>query len=342
MKLSPTEAMQRATRLAELSPFPDPNPQVGCVIVGPDGSLLTEGYHRGAGTAHAEADALARAAAAGTNLDGATAYVTLEPCAHHGRTPSCAVALTTSGVGWVIYAQKDENGAAQGGSHILENAGIATQYSEEFHSMLRSINADWTFSVTHHRPRVTWKYAATMDGFSAAIDGSSQWITGPAARADVHRLRACHGATLIGTGTALADNPRLTVRDEHGADLPSQPLRVVAGMREVPRDFHLRDEHPATLLVPSHDPQEILACIHAEGIHSVWLEGGPTLAAAFLKADLIDDVVAYLAPSFLGSGRSASADFGAEMLSAAKQFVISDVSLVEDEEQRDVRVRLTR
>lgn len=348
MKLSPTDAMRRAAQLAELSPLPDPNPRVGCVITSADGDLLAEGYHGGAGTKHAEADALTTADRDGIDVRGAIAYVTLEPCAHHGRTPSCAKALIAAGVSRVVYAQADPNGAASGGAALLENVGIATELNDEFTALVAHINPTWTFSVTHKRPRVTWKYAATLDGFSAASDGTSQWITGAAARADVHRLRSQHGAILVGTGTALADNPRLTVRDESGHSAAAQPLRVVAGMRDIPGEFNLHDDSARTLFVRSHDPHEILAAIHAEGAHSVWLEGGPTLAAAFLKADLVDDVIAYLAPTFLGNGRTASGDFGAATLSAAKHFDLQDVEIVRSEAsntspaQSDIRVRLTR
>ena len=342
MNLSPLEAMQRATRLAELSPSPDANPRVGCVLTSREGELLAEGYHRGAGTKHAEADALATAARDGVDVTGASAYVTLEPCAHQGRTPSCAKALIAAGVGRVVYAQADPNGAASGGAELLERAGVRADFADDFAQMVAHLNPDWTFSVTHKRPRVTWKYAATMDGFSAAVDGTSQWITGPAARADVHRLRAEHGAILVGTGTALADNPRLTVRGADGSNAPRQPLRVVAGRRPVPRDFHLHDDAAPTLFVTQRDPHSILRRIHERGVHSVWLEGGPTLAAAFLRAGLVDDVVAYLAPTFLGSGRAAAAQFDAETLSDAKKFTLLDATLVRSESQTDVRVRLTR
>lgn len=342
MKLSPEQAMRRAVHLAELSPIPDPNPRVGCVITSADGTVLAEGYHRGAGTKHAEADALARAAAEGLDVTGATAYVTLEPCAHHGRTPSCAKALIAAGVSRVIYAQADPNGEASGGATLLADAGIAADLNAEFGELAAHLNPDWTFSVTHKRPRVTWKYAATMDGFSAASDGSSQWITGPAARADVHRLRAQHGAILVGTGTALADNPRLTVRDDTGRDAATQPLRVVAGMSDVPQGFHLHDDAAETLFVRSHDPAYVLAAVRESGAHSVWLEGGPTLAAAFLKAGLVDDVIAYLAPTFLGAGRASAADFGSQTLTDAKQFELVDVELLPSDTPTDVRVRLTR
>lgn len=341
MKVSPAQAMQRAADLAALSPLPDSNPRVGCVIVSTQGEVLAEGYHRGAGTKHAEADALANAAVDGVDVTGATAYVTLEPCAHHGRTPSCAKALIAANIGTVIYAQADPNEDAAGGAQLLRQANIPAKLNAEFATAVTGLNDDWTFSVTRKRPRVTWKYAATLDGFSAAADGTSQWITGAAARADVHRLRARHGAILVGTGTALTDNPKLTVRAADGSDLPTQPLRVIAGNREIPAGFHVHSG-PETLFVASRDPAQILAEISARGVRSVWLEGGPTLAAAFLEADLVDDVIAYLAPTFLGGGRSASANMGAETLTDAKRFTLVDAAPLVSGDQTDIRIRLTR
>ena len=341
MKISPREAMQRAATLASLSPSPDPNPRVGCVITTADGRLLAEGYHRGAGTLHAEALAISRADTDQLDLSGAVAYVTLEPCAHEGRTPSCAKALASAWVSKVVYAQGDPNAEAAGGAAILNEAGIETELNEEFGHLVEGLNADWRFSVTHQRPRVTWKYAATLDGFSAAADGSSQWITGDAARADVHRRRAEHGAILVGTGTALADNPRLTARDTSGVDYPRQPLPVVMGMRDLPEDFHLRTQE-GTLFLRTHDPKEALAELHSRGIHSVWLEGGPTLAAAFLRADLIDEVLVYQAPTFLGAGHAAAADFGASTLTAAHGFDLVSVDTLASTDQTDLRVRLIR
>ena len=234
--------MERAAQLAALSPRVDPNPRVGCVVVDADGVILAEGYHRGAGTWHAEAAAINEAIATGVDLRGATAYVTLEPCSHTGRTPSCARALIRAGVARVVFGQPDPNGAAAGGAQILREAGVAVEQVDTLAAASRDLNADWTFSVTHARPFVRWKYASTLDGFSAASDGTSQWITGPAARVDVHAQRAEHGAIVVGTGTVLADDPQLTVRDTDGTNLPTQPLRVVIGDRDLPADARVVDD----------------------------------------------------------------------------------------------------
>lgn len=342
MKLSHHAAVDRALQLASCSPAPDPNPRVGCVIVDERGVVIAEGYHRGAGTPHAEAAALA---ALDGDLDravltGATAYVTLEPCAHQGRTPSCAKALILAGIGSVVYGQEDPNGLASGGANLLREAGVSVGRDDRLGRGGRELNEDWTFSVTHGRPRVTWKYAATLDGYSAALDGTSQWITGPSARTDVHRLRAEHGAILVGTGTALADDPRLTVRDAEGHDLPEQPVRAVMGKRDIPPGAKVLDDAARTLLLPTHDPHKALAELHADGVHAVWLEGGPTLAAAFLRAGLIDDIVAYLAPAFLGSGRAAMASLGIESMSGIRRFDLVDVTTLSSPDQTDIRLRL--
>jgi diaminohydroxyphosphoribosylaminopyrimidine deaminase/5-amino-6-(5-phosphoribosylamino)uracil reductase len=220
---SPTEvaAMRRALELAQSPDAPvGPNPRVGCVLLRPDGSVLAEGYGRGAGNRHGEADALFQA---GGRADGATAVVTLEPCNHVGRTASCAVALRDAGVRRVVFGQADTNPIAGGGADTLRAAGVDTEggvLAEE----ARAVNPIWTFAVAHGRPYVTWKFAAALDGRSAAADGTSQWITSEAARADVQRLRAECDTILVGTGTVLADDPGRHPDAGHRSSL-NRPLR---------------------------------------------------------------------------------------------------------------------
>ncbi|NLT31774.1 MAG: bifunctional diaminohydroxyphosphoribosylaminopyrimidine deaminase/5-amino-6-(5-phosphoribosylamino)uracil reductase RibD, partial [Propionibacterium sp.] len=270
--------MRRALELAATGPIADPNPRVGCVLVDPltDTEIAT-GLHRGAGTAHAEAAALT---AAGDRARGTTAYVTLEPCNHTGRTGPCAEALLTAGVRRVVHAAADPNPTARGGADTLRAGGVEVT-SGVLAAAAEALNEPWAFAVTRGRPWVTWKFAATLDGRSAAADGTSQWLTGPAARADVHRLRSECGAIVVGTGTAWADNPRLTVRDASGAPVGRQPLRVVVGHRDLPADAHLLDATADTVHLRTHDPGEVLAALHDRDVRHVWLEGGPTLAAAF-------------------------------------------------------------
>ena len=313
-----TAAMQRALRAAA-SPDapPGPNPRVGCVILSPDGDILAEGHHRGAGTAHAEVDALANLAATGASARGASVLVTLEPCNHQGRTGPCVQALLDAGVAEVIYAQDDPTEQAGGGAAALEAAGVRVRRGlcaqEAAH-----LNRPWLLAVTRGRPMVTWKLAATLDGRIAAADGTSQWITPVAARHDAHRLRRQCDAIMVGTGTALADDPALTVRDEAGQPAPAhlQPLRVVVGSRSLPATSRvLADDH--YLLLPDHDPRAVLAVLAEREIRHVLLEGGPTLATAFLRAGLVDQVVAYTAPALLGAGAAALADFGAATITDA-------------------------
>jgi diaminohydroxyphosphoribosylaminopyrimidine deaminase / 5-amino-6-(5-phosphoribosylamino)uracil reductase len=188
------------------------------------------------------------------------------------------------------------------------------------------VNPAWTAALRHRRPFVTWKYAATLDGRSAAADGTSQWITSLVARRDVHRLRAECDAVVVGTGTVLADDPRLTVRDDEGRPLAEQPLRVVVGRSEIPPDARVLDPAAETLLLHTHDPQEVVAELFARGRRRVWLEGGPTLAGAFLRHRLVDEVVAYLAPVLLGAGRHALDDAGISTIGDAIRLDVHEVT----------------
>lgn len=297
------QAMRRAIVAARAAPRTLPNPRVGCVLLRPDGTEIAVGVHRGAGTPHAEVDALARA---GDDAKGATAVVTLEPCAHTGRTGPCTEALIGAGIARVVHAQTDPDPTAAGGAGVLEKAGIDVE-SGVLADEAASLNVEWNHAVSTGRPFVTWKYAATLDGLSAAPDGSSRWITSAEARRDVHVFRAEADAVMAGTGTVLVDDPRLTVRD--GEDLPlpyeRQPLRVVVGETPIPEHHRVHDHVAPTLFVPSRDPVAVLAQLAEREIRHVWLEGGPRLAGAFWTAGLIDRVIGYIAPAMLGSGRAA-------------------------------------
>ena len=332
-------AMRRALRAAA-SPDapPGPNPRVGCVILSADGDVLAEGHHRGAGTAHAEVDALANLAAAGASAQGATVLVTLEPCNHQGRTGPCVQALLAAGVAEVIYAQDDPTEQAGGGAATLEAAGVRVRCGLCAQDAAR-LNRPWLLAVTRGRPMVTWKLAATLDGRIAAADGTSQWISPVAARRDAHRLRRQCDAIMVGTGTALADDPALTVRDETGEPAPAhlQPLRVVVGSRRLPPTSRvLADDHH--LLLPDHDPRAVLAELAEREIRHVLLEGGPTLATAFLRAGLVDEVVAYTAPALLGAGPAALADFGATTITDALRLQNPRVEVLGAGDELAVRV----
>lgn len=315
--------MRRAIDAAFLGPESDPNPRVGCVLADGD-EIIAVGHHRGAGTVHAEVAALAEA---GERARGATAYVTLEPCHHTGRTGPCTRALRDAGIRRVVYAVADPNRIATGGDAWLRDAGIVVE-SGLLEEEAAAVNATWLHRIRTGRPWVVWKFAATLDGYSAAADGTSQWITGAQARADVHAARARCGAIVAGTGTVLADDPRLTVRDADGVIAGRQPLRVVVGRREIPAGARVLDAAAETLHLRTRDPRRVLEALAARHIHRVWLEGGPTLAAAFLREGCVDEVVAWIAPALLGAGRPAVADLAVTTISDILRLQVGEVSLI--------------
>jgi diaminohydroxyphosphoribosylaminopyrimidine deaminase/5-amino-6-(5-phosphoribosylamino)uracil reductase len=332
--------MRRALELAATPGVPlGPNPRVGCVLLSADGTVVAEGYHRGAGSPHAEVDALTRA---GDRARGATAVVTLEPCNHTGRTGPCAQALVEAGVARVVYAQADTNPVATGGAETLRSAGVDVEgglFAEE----TRTLNREWTFAVEHGRPFVTWKFATTLDGRSAAADGTSRWVSSRAARLDTHRLRGLCDAILVGTGTVLVDDPQLTVRDEDDRPLPRehQLLRAVMGLREIPPTARVLDDAAETLVLPTRDPREALAALFDRDRQHVFLEGGPSLAAAFLTAGLVDEVVTYVAPMLLGAGSSAVADLGISTIGTALHLDVTDVTVLGEGADTNVRLTMT-
>jgi diaminohydroxyphosphoribosylaminopyrimidine deaminase/5-amino-6-(5-phosphoribosylamino)uracil reductase len=331
-----TRAMRRALAAArEPAHRVSPNPRVGCVVLGADGDELAVGSHHGPGTPHAEADALAQL---GGRAPGATAVVTLEPCDHTGRTGPCTRALLAAGIARVVYAVPDPDPVAGGGAATLRDAGVEVE-SGLLGAEARTLNLRWLTAVERQLPYVTWKLAASLDGRSAAADGSSRWITGPSARRDVHRQRAHADAVVVGTGTALADDPRLTVRDADDLELPpeQQPVRVVIGHRDLPRGARVLDAGAATLQLRTNDPRAALDGLYERGVREVWLEGGPRLAGAFLAAGLVDEVVAYVAPVLLGSGTAALVDAGVATLADAPRLRVTDVSVLDG----DVRIRAT-
>jgi diaminohydroxyphosphoribosylaminopyrimidine deaminase/5-amino-6-(5-phosphoribosylamino)uracil reductase len=318
-----------------------PNPAVGCVIV-KDGRLLGRGWTGDGGRPHAETQALAQAGAAAR---GADVFVTLEPCAHHGRTPPCAAALVAAGVGRVVVACGDPDPRVAGrGLAMLRAAGIAVA-TGVMEAEARADHAGFLRRVTEGRPFVTLKLAATLDGRIATAAGESRWITGAGARRMVHALRACHDAVMVGGGTARADDPALTVRDI-GATL--QPVRVVVsrGMdlpgegqlartaREVPvwvaHDAHLAAATVAGwaargvegLACPVEGgqvaPGAVMAALAERGITRVFCEGGGALGASLLAADLVDEVVMFGAGMVIGAeGRPMIGAMGVERLAEA-------------------------
>lgn len=316
-------AMRRALELAARGPL-GPNPRVGCVLLAADGTVLGEGWHRGAGTAHAEVAALADARERGGDVRGATAVVTLEPCDHTGRTGPCSVALLGAGVARVVVAVEDPNPVAAGGATRLRAGGVDVVAGVLAAEGVEVLGA-WLPAVRRGRPFVTLKIASTLDGRVAAADGSSRWITSQVARRHAHGLRAQVGAIVVGTGTALRDDPSLTARTGDGSLTEQQPLRVVVGRRDVPAAARLRGPGGELVQVRTHVPGDVLAVLHAREVRHVLVEGGPTLAAAFLAAGLVDEVHAYVAPVLLGAGASAVGDLGVGTISQAVRLVPTEV-----------------
>ncbi|MCC4248350.1 MULTISPECIES: bifunctional diaminohydroxyphosphoribosylaminopyrimidine deaminase/5-amino-6-(5-phosphoribosylamino)uracil reductase RibD [Microbacterium] len=325
-----TDAMRQALRLARNGPR-GLNPQVGAVILSPAGDVLAEGFHRGAGTPHAEVDALSTLAPGAAR--GATAVVTLEPCNHTGRTGPCAVALLEAGVARVVYALDDPTDAAAGGADRLRAGGVDVEAGLEREAATDLVR-DWVHLQRTGRPRVTVKWAQSLDGRAAADDGSSQWITGPKARRDVHERRAAADAILVGTGTVRADDPALTARDADGALLGDQPVPVIVGESEIPVDAAVRRHPHAPLFFATRDLAAVLHDLGGRGIQSVFVEGGPTLESALVRDGLVDELLVYLAPVLLGGSRLALGDLGVPDIAAARRLAVASIDILGD----DIRV----
>jgi len=313
-------AMRRALELAALGPLTGGNPRVGCVLLDADQHVVGEGWHHGAGTPHAEIDALSRLGSGTPH----TAVVTLEPCNHTGRTGPCAEALIAAGIRRVVYAASDPGPISGGGGDRLREAGVEViggVLADEAEAFLE----DWLTAQRLGRPWITVKWASTLDGRAAAADGSSQWITGPEARADAHRLRAASDGIVTGTGTVLADDPSMTARDADGVLLPHQPVPVVVGARTIPAAARIR-RHPAGLVEAGDLPLPALfAELYAQGMRRVLVEAGPTLTSAILAAGLADELVVYLAPKLLGGPGLALRYLGIDSIDRALDLELREV-----------------
>ena len=346
--------MQRALELARRGGRTSPNPQVGCVVVSARGVVLAEGHHRGPGTAHAEVDALARLGGA---AKGATLYVNLEPCNHHGRTPPCAPAVIAAGVARVVIGALDPVPGHGGGARRIARAGIAVTRGVLEEDCVAQNRGFFTWARAR-RPWFTLKAAMTLDGRIATARGQSKWITGPSARAEVHALRAGHDAVLVGIGTARADDPRLTVRDAPGSD----PLRVVldSELRLPPTAAMLR-EGGRTLVIggvgaPARRQRALVAAgaqvwtvrrdraghvalpavaraLADAGVTSVLVEGGGEIFAACVAAELVDELQLHIGAIALGGRRGGPSWLGGRevpRLAAAKRFVFETLRPTED------------
>ncbi|GIZ11678.1 bifunctional diaminohydroxyphosphoribosylaminopyrimidine deaminase/5-amino-6-(5-phosphoribosylamino)uracil reductase RibD [Pseudomonas sp. NCCP-436] len=355
--------MARALKLARKGLYSThPNPRVGCVIVH-DGRIVGEGWHARAGEPHAEVHALRQA---GERARGATAYVTLEPCSHHGRTPPCAEALVVAGVQRVVAAMQDPNPQVAGrGLARLAEAGIEVTCGV-LENEARELNAGFIKRMERGLPFVRVKLAMSLDGRTAMASGESQWITGPAARSEVQRLRARSSAVITGADTLLADDARLTVRADElglGAELTAlaqcrPPLRVlVDGRLRVPleraffcvgpalvatcaaaaaRDRYLEDGHELLAVPGSNghvDLSRLLLELAGRGSNEVLVEAGPRLAGAFARAGLVDEYRIFIAPKLLGSGARPLLDWPMSRMAEAHELQILDIRAVGDDWQ---------
>ncbi|MFM6979976.1 MAG: bifunctional diaminohydroxyphosphoribosylaminopyrimidine deaminase/5-amino-6-(5-phosphoribosylamino)uracil reductase RibD [Micrococcales bacterium] len=308
-------AMEHALELALNGPAWGVNPQVGAVILDKNFNVISTGWHEGAGTDHAEVMALKKLESV---PEGATAVVTLEPCNHTGRTGPCALALIDAGISRVVYASTDPGDASSKGADTLRAAGI-----EVIGGVLEADadyqNRVWLTSTKQGRPFVTLKWASTLDGRAAANDGTSQWISGPEARADVHKVRSEIDAILVGTGTVLADNPALTARKTDGSLYEHQPLRVVVGETEIQPFMNVFNDQAETMQLKTRSPHGVLAELQARKVKHLLIEGGPTIVSQFIRLGLVNEYQIYIAPMLLGGERVALDNIGVDNIADAKQ-----------------------
>lgn len=296
--LSIDQAMRTAIAASKrVKATTSPNPAVGCVVLDATGIPVGVAATDPAGGPHAEPQALRQAGARAT---GGTAVVTLEPCHHHGKTPPCTTALKDAGIAKVVFAVSDPNPVATGGEEWLQHQGIEVVRGVLAADVADGVLRPWLHWQATRRPHITLKTAGTVDGLAAATDGSSQWITGEKARTEVHLDRSRRDAIIVGTGTVLADNPRLTARTPNGELYEHQPLRIVVGHSEVPEDAAILGDNFRH--IRARDMEQVVDVLADLGLIDVLVEGGPRLAGAFLDAGLVDAIESYVAPSVLGAG----------------------------------------
>ena len=333
-------AMQRALELALQGPRIGVNPQVGAVILDPTGEIVAEGWHLGAGTDHAEVAAL-KVLFAQTGSEklppGYTAVVTLEPCNHQGRTGPCSVALIEAGISRVVFASSDPGDVSAKGAQRLRDAGVEV-ISGVLLSQAEDQGRIWLTANRNQRPYVILKWASSLDGRTAAQDGTSQWISGPESRADSHLKRSEIEAILVGTGTVVADDPELTARKPGGSYYDHQPLRVVMGKRELPSHLKVFIDKAKTIQIERHNPAKTLGELWSIGVKSVWVEGGPRVASEFLKAGLVDEIIVYLAPMLLGGNNVSLQDIGVDSMAGAIGLEIVENKML----GRDIYLRMRR
>ena len=298
-----TVAMQRAIALSEKGlGKTSPNPIVGAVIIDDAGNLISEGFHdRMNSKDHAEVVAIANATQNGNKIKGATIVVTLEPCNHSGSTGPCTQAIIDAGITTVVFAVNDPNAVASGGADTLRAAGIKV-VEGVLKAEAAYANRAWLMKIKKNRPFFTWKVATTLDAKIAATDGTSKWITNETSRADVQVLRRQADAILVGTNTVITDDPHLIPRGEF-AGYSHNPIRVICGEQDLPKDAQVFDSAAQTVVVKSKDLDLLVAELNKLEINQVFVEAGMTLASAMVDHCLMDELVIYQAPSLLGSGK---------------------------------------
>jgi len=316
--LSAEAAMARAIDSARLGLGKTyPNPIVGAVITSATGELISEGFHQGQD--HAEVIAINAAQA---KCSGSTLYVTLEPCNHQGKTPPCVDAIIKSGIKKVVYAVSDPNPVAAGGAERLRQAGIEIQAGvEEVQARLE--NRAWLTKVELGRPRITWKIASTIDGKVAASDGSSKWITGEIARADVALMRSQVDAIVTSTATVATDDPLMTSKGQG-----RNPVRILMGETSVGSNSQILNSDAETVVIKSRDTKELINLANQRGFNQLLIESGPTFGTALLREGLVDEIVLFQAPTLLGAGTPSIGDLGITNLSGRLDFEISDVEIL--------------
>jgi len=316
--LSADEAMARAIECATFGLGKTfPNPIVGAVITSATGEFISEGFHQGGDHAEVIAIGTAKEIPAGSVI-----YITLEPCNHHGKTPPCVDAIIAAGIKKVVFAVTDPNPVATGGTERLQESGIEVK-SGIGEVQARLENRAWLTKIGKSRPRITWKIASTMDGKVAATDGSSKWITGEIARADVARIRSQADAIVTSTATVIADDPLLTSKG-----LGKNPVRIVMGITELSSNSKILGTDAETVLIKSRDSKDLISLVKVRGFNQILIESGPTLGTALLRADLVDEIILYQAPTFLGSGKASIGDLGISSISDRLDFEIADVEIL--------------
>ena len=322
-------AMQRSLELALLGPAWGVNPQVGAVILDQEGRIVAEGYHKGSGTPHAEVMAIEdlKRSIPYPFAPGYTAVVTLEPCNHFGKTGPCAQALIDAGISRVVFPIKDPGNESAGGAQRLRDSGVEV-IEGVLRDKAREQSRVWLMSKQLGRPFVTLKWASSLDGRIAATDGSSKWISGEESRRDAHLLRRDVDAILVGTGTVIADDPELTARDQSGNYFEHQPLRVVMGERELSRDKRVFNEKAETIQIRARNPQVVLQELNSRQVKHLLVEGGSKIASEFIRNNLVDEFIIYLAPLLLGGPRLALNDLGIPSMTEAINLRITEQKLL--------------